>query len=130
MQLALEQPKDLFAVLGERVRLRLACCLLAEKNGLAVCEMVDALKEPQPNLSRHLKLMKSAGLVDEQRDGRWIYYRLKDADHPFFDNLRCCLETVCCCFDIQADLKRLRERLKLRRGGKCVVGMRTTKTRA
>ena len=97
MQLALEQPKDLFAVLGERVRLRLACCLLTEKNGLAVCEMVDALKEPQPNLSRHLKLMKSAGLVDEQRDGRWIYYRLKDADHPFFDNLRCCLETVCCC---------------------------------
>ncbi len=123
MQLALEQPKDLFAVLGERVRLRLACCLLAVKGGLCVCEMVDALKEPQPNLSRHLKLMKSAGLVDEQRDGRWIYYRLKDAEHPFFDNLRCCLEAVCCCFDIQADLKRLRERLKLRRGGKCVIGM-------
>ena len=130
MQLGLEQPKDLFAVLGERVRLRLACCLLADKNCLAVCEMVDALKEPQPNLSRHLKLMKSAGLVEEQRDGRWIYYRLKDADHPFFDNLRCCLEAVCCCLDIQADLKRLRERLKLRSGGKCVVGMQTTKTRA
>ena len=124
MQLALEQPKDLFAVLGDRVRLRLACCLLAAKEGLCVAELVDALEEPQPNVSRQLRLMKSAGLVEERREGRWVYYGLKDADHPFFDNLRCCLEAVCCCFDIQTDIKRLRARLKLRRGGKCVVGMR------
>ncbi len=123
MQLALEQPKDLFAVLGDRIRLRLACCLLAAKEGLCVAELVDALEEPQPNLSRHLKLMQSAGLVEERREGRWVYHSLKDADHPFFDNLRCCLEAVCCCFDIQEDMKRLRARLKLRRGGKCVVGM-------
>ncbi len=124
MQLALEQPKDLFATLGDRVRLRLACSLLAARDGLCVCELVDALEEPQPNLSRHLKLMKLAGLVDERREGRWVYFSLKDADHPFFDNLRCCLEAVCCCFDIQEDMKRLRARLKLRRDGKCVVGMR------
>lgn len=124
MELALEQPKDLFAVLGDRVRLRLACCLLAAKDGLCVAELVDALEEPQPNVSRQLKLMQSAGLVEERREGRWVYHSLKDADHPFFDNLRCCLETVCCCFDIQQDIKRLRARLKLRRDGKCVVGMR------
>lgn len=122
MQLALQQPKDLFAVLGERLRLRLACCLLGVKDGLCVCELVDALREPQPNVSRHLKLMKSAGLAEERREGRWIYYRLKNADHAFFDNLRCCLEAVCCCADLREDFERLRARLKLRRGGKCVVG--------
>jgi ArsR family transcriptional regulator len=78
----------------------------------------------QPNASRHLKLMKAAGLVEEDRDGRWVYYRLSDADHPFFKSIRCCIETVCCCADIQDDLRRLRSRLKLRRGGKCIVGFR------
>lgn len=124
MELTLERPLDLFAVLGERLRLRLACCLLAAPGGACVCELVDALEVSQPNVSRHLKLMKAAGLVEEERDGRWVYYKLQHADHPFFDNIRCCLETVCCCADIGADLKRLRARLKLRRGGKCVVGFR------
>jgi ArsR family transcriptional regulator len=125
MELALEHPADLFAVLGERMRLRLACCLVTAKGGLCVCELVDALAESQPNVSRHLKLMKAAGLVEEHREGRWVYYRLKNPDHPLLDNIRCCLETVCCCGDIQADLKRLRQRLKLRRGGKCVVGVQS-----
>ena len=68
--------------------------------------------------------MKAAGLVEEQCDGRWVYYRLKDADSPFLNSLRCCIEAVCCCADIGEDLRRLRARVKLRQGGKCVVGIR------
>lgn len=130
MQIALRQPVDLFAVLGDRLRLRLACCLLTVKEGLCVCELVDALQASQPNVSRHLRLMKGAQLVEERREGRWVYYRLKDADHLLFDNIRCCLDTVCCCDDIQQDLRRLRARLKLRQGGKCVVGFRKETTAA
>ena len=124
MNQAQEESKELFDALGDRLRLRLACCLLTAKEGLCVCELVDALEVSQPNASRHLKLMKAAGLVEEDRDGRWVYYRLKDTEHSFFKNIRCCIETVCCCTDIQDDLRRLRARLKLRRGGKCVVGFR------
>ena len=122
MELTLDYAKEVFAALGDRLRLRLACCLVMEKDGLCVCELVDALDEPQPNVSRHLKLMKVAGLVVERREGRWVYYRLKDADHPLVTNIRGCLETVCCCIDVQEELRRLRVRLKRRRGGKCVVG--------
>lgn len=129
MELALDHPKDLFAVLGERLRLRLACCLVLARHGLCVCEMVDALNEAQPNVSRHLRLMKAAGLVEERRDGRWVYYRLKNADHPLVVSIRGCLETVCGCADIQEDLRRLRARLKLRRAGKCVVGVQAKKRR-
>ena len=124
MNVALSESKKLFSAQSDRLRLRLACCLLTVKEGLCVCELVDALEVSQPNASRHLKLMKVAGLVEEDRDGRWVYYRLKDAEHPFFKNIRCCIETVCCCGDIQDDLRRLRSRLKLRRGGRCVVGFR------
>jgi ArsR family transcriptional regulator, arsenate/arsenite/antimonite-responsive transcriptional repressor len=124
MEASLNQPKELFATLGERLRLRLACCLLLAKQGLCVCELVDALQVSQPNASRHLKLMKAAGLLEERRDGRWVYYRLRDADSPFLNSLRCCLEAVACCADIGEDVRRLRARLKLRRGGKCVIGFR------
>ena len=129
MQVTLERSQDLFAALGDPIRLRLACCLAVARDGLCVCELVDALGAPQPNVSRHLKLMKSSDLVEERRDGRFVYYRLKGTENPLFENLRCCLESVCCCADIQSDLKRLRERLKLRRSGRCVVGFQAKSRR-
>jgi len=114
-----------FSALGERGRLRLACCLLeAGETGLCVCELVDALAEPQPNVSRDLKLLKDAGLVEERREGRWIYHRLKDPADPILHGIRGCLDATCCCQDVQQDLRRLRARVALRENGKCVVGLR------
>ena len=114
---------DFFAALGDRVRLRIACALMAATSGgLCVCELVDALGETQPNVSRHLKLLQAAGLVTERREGRWIYHELSDAQHPLLQGIRTCLDTVCCCEDVQEDLVRLKSRLALREGGKCVVG--------
>ena len=129
MQVTLERSQDLFAALGDPLRLRLACCLAVVKDGLCVCELVDAVEAPQPNVSRHLKLMKTSDLVQERREGRFVYYRLKGVEHPLFENLRCCLESVCCCDDLQQDLRRLRERLKLRRSGKCVIGFQNKSRR-
>jgi len=86
--------------------------------------VVDALGEPQPNVSRQLKLLKEAGLVAERREGRWVYYALRQKDHPLLKPLTACIETACCCVDAQEDQRRLRARLALRRGGKCVVGAR------
>jgi len=106
------QIEELFSVLGERARLRLACCLLTAPEGLTVTDLVKALGLPQPNVSRHLKLMKAAGLVEPRREGRWIRYALARVDHPFFENLRCCMQACCCCTDIAEDLRRLRLRRK------------------
>jgi ArsR family transcriptional regulator len=89
-----------------------------------VCELVDALEETQPNVSRDLKVLKDAGLVAERREGRWVYYRLQNPDDPILRSIRGCLDATCGCSDVQQDLVRLRERLTLRRHGKCVVGLR------
>jgi len=119
----------LFAALGDRVRLRIACCLLSapppplSPGGLCVCELVDALGEPQPNVSRHLKLLQGAGLVTERREGRWIYHELTDSNHPLLQSLRTCLDTVRCCRDVQEDLNGLRRRVALRENGRCIVGV-------
>src|SRR5204863_7630410 len=95
MNLALTETKDLFDALGDRLRLRLACCLLTVKEGLCVCELVEALKVSQPNASRNLRLMKAAGLVNEERDGRWVYYRRKEGVDSCLKNFRSFIEHVC-----------------------------------
>jgi ArsR family transcriptional regulator len=119
-----------FAALGDRGRVRLACCLLGVgAGGSCVCELVDALDEPQPNISRDLKVLKDAGLVTERREGRWVYYRLQNPDDPILRGIRGCLSATCCCSDVQQDLARLQRRLALREHGKCVVGLRRTEGR-
>jgi ArsR family transcriptional regulator len=42
-----------------------------------VCDLTDALEAAQSRLSFHLKVLKDAGLVTDRRDGRWMYYTLK-----------------------------------------------------
>lgn len=70
---------EIIKALGEKTRLRIAFLLKASHTELCVCEIVDALEEPQYNVSRHLQLLKHAGLLQERKDGRWVYYSLIDA---------------------------------------------------
>jgi ArsR family transcriptional regulator, arsenate/arsenite/antimonite-responsive transcriptional repressor len=120
----LSRTKELFAALGDSLRLRIACCLLFWKSGLCVCELVDSLDVTQPNISRHLKLMKTAGLVSERREGRWIYYRLVEGNEDLIADLHSCLENVFGYEEIQRDISKLKSRIRLRDKGKCVIGIR------
>lgn len=123
MNLDLSRLRDLFSALADRTRLRIAHLLLQSKKGLCVCELTDALEEPQPNVSRHLKLMKQAGLVSERREGRWTYCCLCEPVRDFLSALSCCFNQVPAT-DLERDRRELRKRLALRRAGKCVVGIR------
>jgi ubiquinone/menaquinone biosynthesis C-methylase UbiE/DNA-binding transcriptional ArsR family regulator len=60
---------------AEPTRLRLlALCAGAE---LTVSEITQVLGQSQPRVSRHLKLLCEAGLLDRFREGSWVFYRLK-----------------------------------------------------
>jgi ArsR family transcriptional regulator len=59
---------------GELTRLR-ALALLTEGE-LAVGELAQALDQSQPRVSRHLKLLTEAGLVERAPEGAWVFYRL------------------------------------------------------
>ncbi|BBU63584.1 ArsR family transcriptional regulator [Methylosinus sp. C49] len=65
---------------GEETRLRLLG-LLAETE-LTVSEAVAILGQSQPRVSRHLKLLVEAGLVERRREGAWAFFRLASADAP------------------------------------------------
>lgn len=61
---------------AEPTRLRLLRLLAHEE--LSVMELVRILGQSQPRISRHLKLMSEAGLIDRFPDGAWVFYRLTE----------------------------------------------------
>ncbi len=81
--------------------------------------------EPEYNLSRHLKLLRQAGLINATKEGRWVYHRL--LTEP--DYLNSLWELVKALPDpgkgIATDAKRFRARMKLRENGRCRVGIQT-----
>jgi ArsR family transcriptional regulator, arsenate/arsenite/antimonite-responsive transcriptional repressor len=70
---------QVFRALGDETRLRIVA-LLAHGE-LCVCHLEAALDLTQPNASRQLGVLRTAGLVDSRRDGSWVYYRLADQAH-------------------------------------------------
>ena len=70
-------PTELFKCLADETRARIAMLVTLEQE-LCVCELTAALEEAQPKISRHLALLRSCGLLEDRRNGQWVYYRL----HP------------------------------------------------
>ncbi len=65
---------------GEATRLRILALLA--RGELTVSELVQILGQSQPRVSRHLKLMAEAGVVERLPEGAWVFYRLTDDDPP------------------------------------------------
>lgn len=66
--------ETLFLAFADRTRLRLLN--LVSGGEVCVCFLVEVLGEPQPKVSRHLGILRNAGLVAARRQGKWIHYRL------------------------------------------------------
>lgn len=123
MQIVIIQPETLFQALADETRLRIVRLLATTAEEACLCELVDSLQEPTYKLSRHLKILRQAGLLSAQKDGRWVYHRLVSTP-PYLKNL---YATVRALPDpdgvFQADLARFEERMCLREGGRCRVGI-------
>lgn len=65
----------LFHALADETRLRIVESLCEGEQ--CVCELTTLLKTSQSLLSFHLKTLKEAGMVQDRREGRWIYYTLQ-----------------------------------------------------
>ncbi|MDX5372584.1 MAG: metalloregulator ArsR/SmtB family transcription factor [Pseudomonadaceae bacterium] len=70
-------PLEVFKCLSDETRARIALLVTLEQE-LCVCELTAALEQAQPKISRHLALLRSCGLLEDRRNGQWVYYRL----HP------------------------------------------------
>jgi ArsR family transcriptional regulator, arsenate/arsenite/antimonite-responsive transcriptional repressor len=71
---------QVFKALGDPVRLRLMSLIGARDGGeVCVCDLTSAFDLSQPTISHHLKVLREAGLIDSERRGTWVYYRLVPA---------------------------------------------------
>src|SRR5882672_4591871 len=77
MKLSANQAVEVLRAAGEPSRLRILSLLAREE--LAVLELCRVLDQSQPRVSRHLKLLAEAGLVERFPDGAWVFYRLTGA---------------------------------------------------
>ncbi|MGB1090964.1 MAG: metalloregulator ArsR/SmtB family transcription factor [Oceanobacter sp.] len=75
-------PLHLFKLLADDTRLN-AVVLLHTEGELCVCELVEALEESQPKVSRHLAQLRSGEILKTDRRGQWIYYSLSDELEPW-----------------------------------------------
>ena len=73
-----EQVAPLLKALADPVRLRLVSLIAAGANGEAcVCDLNVAFDLTQATISHHLKVLHSAGLLDRDKRGVWVYYAVK-----------------------------------------------------
>jgi ubiquinone/menaquinone biosynthesis C-methylase UbiE/DNA-binding MarR family transcriptional regulator len=74
MTLTSDHTVEILRAAGEPTRLRILALLATEE--LSVLELCRILDQSQPRVSRHLKLLAEAGLVERFPDGAWVFYRL------------------------------------------------------
>ena len=76
-RLKLDETVSLLRAAGEQTRLRLL--VLLSNGDLTVSELIDILGQSQPRISRHLKLLTEAGLLERYQEGAWAYFRATDS---------------------------------------------------
>ena len=105
--------------LGDETRLR---ALLALRGGdLCVCQLVELLGLAKSTVSKHMSVLKAPGIVESEKRGRWVYYRLANegASAPVRDALDWALAFGSKSSKAIEDKKRLKEIFKMDREELC-----------
>ena len=71
-------PIQFYKCLADETRLRCMLLIHLEKE-LCVCELMMALDESQPKISRHLAQLRQCGLLTDRRQGQWVFYSINKA---------------------------------------------------
>ena len=72
-----ERMATIAKALADPVRLQLVDVLRKHAGKVCVCELIPLFDLSQPTISHHLKILRSAGIVDSERQGLWAYYYVK-----------------------------------------------------
>ena len=112
--------------LGNPARMRTAAMLRSGE--LCLCQITEVLKLAPSTVSLHIKELKRAGLVNERKEGRWVYFTLSDDEHA-----RRWLETALAAVDGDPDLERDAEKIadlrKLPVADLCSLGYEAAKSK-
>ncbi len=107
--------------LSDEGRVRILLALRDEE--LCVCQLIELLALAPSTVSKHMAILKQAGLVNLRKDGRWVYYSLAEEDAPPMVQraIEWVIESVGTSARAREDRKRLREVLKINNEELCKV---------
>ena len=111
-----------FKALSDLTRVRALKAILSAGEPVCVCELADALQIPQYQVSKHLSILRQAGLVADTRIGTWVYYSVSPSAPEFVLKLYELIRNEVKGPVFDADEVRLNARLAMREDGRCVVG--------
>lgn len=115
-----------FKALSDPTRLRILRLLAVNRSQMCVCEFVDTLQERQYNVSKHLKILEQAGLIESEKEGRFLYYGLVDGGDAMARVLYRLVAGVPDSDEVFSDdQSRFEERMELREDGRCRLGIQT-----
>lgn len=77
--------------LADPHRLAIVATLARAENDVCVCDFTAGLPLNQPTVSHHLKILRDSGLVECERRGTWVYYRLAG---DVRDRLAACFDSI------------------------------------
>ena len=115
---------EIFKALSDETRLRIIYLLATTKKELCCCELTDSLEEPLYNISRQLKILKNAGLVERRKDGRWVYFSLQKRQDSFTKGVLGAINSLPLTDRRKKDQQNIMKVLSLRKGDKCLHGVR------
>lgn len=90
---------------------RLRALLALGDQEVCVCQLIELLQLAPSTVSKHMSILKQAGLVKGQKRGRWMYYRQAGADASV--SVRKTLEWINSCLPRSANIRQDRNQLKL-----------------
>ncbi len=86
----MEELVQLSKVFSDHNRLKILALILRDKE-VCVCEVCDTLQLSQPLVSRHLKQMKEARVLEATQSGKWVIYSLH---HDAHSSLKCWIDEI------------------------------------
>ena len=75
----------IFKALSDPTRLRIM--ILLRRRELCVCELMFILEMEQSRISRHMRVLREAGIAEDVREGRWIIYRVPEEAKSLLEGL-------------------------------------------
>jgi len=112
---------DALKALAEPNRLRLFWLLVQVDQRITVAEAMDVTGETQYNASRNLKMLYKAGLLTQEKQGKWVYYTLTYQLEPHLEKLIKSVRSLPQ-EGFSDIMSRCKKRLSMRINGECMVG--------